>query len=119
MNILPRISNVLFFKNSNINNFFGDCVILSCNRFVLIVSRLSLCLVCLFPKDEFEALFRRYDPEASFLYLKTFRRAKVKMTTSEASLIARVQMHKHLLSCGTEIKCYFAQVSEISMFAQG
>lgn len=60
-------------------------------------------------KEEFEAAFRGIDSEASFNYLKSFRRARVNFTTLDLTLHARHKFNNTEL-CGQTIKCYFAQL---------
>ncbi|KAK7107619.1 hypothetical protein V1264_015512 [Littorina saxatilis] len=60
-------------------------------------------------KEEFEAAFRSYDSDASFNYLKSFRRARVNFTSTESTVSARLKYHDTEL-CGQIIKCYFAQL---------
>ena len=63
-------------------------------------------------QEEFEAAFRTEDRNATFNYLKSFRRARVNFTSTEATVAARLKFHETEL-CGQVIKCYFAQVCEI------
>lgn len=58
---------------------------------------------------EFESLFRKYDETASFLYLRSFRRARVNFSTPEMAATARIHLHE-LELFGKRVKCYFAQV---------
>ena len=58
---------------------------------------------------EFESLFRKYDDTASFLYLKSFRRARVNFSTPEMAATARIHLNEVELY-GKRVKCYFAQV---------
>lgn len=58
---------------------------------------------------EFESLFRKYDETASFLYLRSFRRARVNFSTPEMAATARIHLHE-LELYGKRVKCYFAQV---------
>ena len=62
-------------------------------------------------QDEFEAAFRTEDSEATFNYLKSFRRARVNFSSTEATVAARLKFHEREV-CGQHIKCYFAQVCE-------
>nr|CAG4645872.1 EOG090X0FJX [Lynceus sp. MCZ IZ 141354] len=59
-------------------------------------------------KTEFEALFRFYDPEAEFRYLKSFRRARVDCTNAAAASKARTHLHQTPLN-GCHMNCYFSQ----------
>uniref|UniRef100_A0A8W8JCX0 Calcipressin-2 n=1 Tax=Magallana gigas TaxID=29159 RepID=A0A8W8JCX0_MAGGI len=59
-------------------------------------------------KVEFESLFRKYDETASFLYLRSFRRARVNFSTPEMAATARIHLHE-LELYGKRVKCYFAQ----------
>lgn len=58
-------------------------------------------------KDEFEELFRVYDPEIVVLYLKFFQRVRITFTTSFAALQARLHLHEYPFA-GSSIKVYFA-----------
>lgn len=58
---------------------------------------------------EFESLFRKYDETASFLYLRSFRRARVNFSTPEMAATARIHLHE-LELFGKRVNCYFAQV---------
>lgn len=60
-------------------------------------------------KQEFEAIFRSYDAEATFNYLKSFRRARVNFSSPEATVAARLERHNTEL-CGQCVKCYFARI---------
>ncbi|XP_025096872.1 calcipressin-1-like isoform X2 [Pomacea canaliculata] len=60
-------------------------------------------------KSEFEAAFKEYDSGATFNYLKSFRRARVNFSTTEATVQARLGLNDKVV-CGQPIKCYFAQV---------
>lgn len=75
----------------------------------LIVTNLDECIFddvnC---KAEFESLFRQYDNKASFLYLRSFRRARVNYSTPEMAAAARIHFHEVELF-GKRVKCYFAQ----------
>ncbi|XP_022294304.2 calcipressin-2-like isoform X1 [Crassostrea virginica] len=75
----------------------------------LIVTNLEECIFddvnC---KAEFESLFRKYDDSASFLYLKSFRRARVNFSTPEMAATARIHLNEVELY-GKRVKCYFAQ----------
>ncbi|UJR09358.1 hypothetical protein I4U23_013602 [Adineta vaga] len=58
-------------------------------------------------KDEFEELFRVYDPQIIVLYLKFFRRVRITFTSSSNALQARLHVHERLFH-GTTFKTYFA-----------
>lgn len=59
-------------------------------------------------KDKFEDLFRSFDDEATFLYMKSFRRARVNMSSSHAAAMARIHLHAFPFGDGA-INCYFSQ----------
>lgn len=65
------------------------------------------CILCF--QSEFEAAFKEYDSGATFNYLKSFRRARVNFSTTEATVQARLGLNDKVV-CGQPIKCYFAQV---------
>lgn len=62
-------------------------------------------------KEEFETLFREFDSEAEFLYLKTFRRARIIFDFPRSATRARICLHERTFH-GATIKCYFAQPVE-------
>ncbi|XP_076445020.1 calcipressin-3-like isoform X2 [Babylonia areolata] len=64
-------------------------------------------------KEEFKAAFRNQDPEATFNFLKSFRRARVNFSSTEATVATRLERHNTQL-CGQDIKCYFARVPKMS-----
>lgn len=59
-------------------------------------------------RASFENLFRNYDSNASFQYLKSFRRARVVFGSTIAAAKARIKLHQQTVH-GKAIKCYFAQ----------
>ncbi|XP_064628676.1 calcipressin-1-like isoform X2 [Lineus longissimus] len=59
-------------------------------------------------KQYFERLFKEFDPDATFQYLKSFRRARVNFNSQMAALRARIQLDEMLIE-GKKIKCFFAQ----------
>ena len=63
-------------------------------------------------QEDFEAAFQTEDSDATFNYLKSFRRARVNFTSTEATVAARLKFHQTEL-CGQCVKCYFAQVCKI------
>jgi hypothetical protein len=67
---------------------------------------------CFIFQAEFESLFRKYDERASFLYLRSFRRARANFSTPEMAATARIHLHE-LEIHGKRVKCYFAQVIAI------
>ncbi|KAA0722729.1 Calcipressin-1 Down syndrome critical region protein 1 [Triplophysa tibetana] len=59
-------------------------------------------------KVQFEALFREFDPGASFQFFKSFRRVRINFTDVLAAAEARVKLHKSDFN-GKEMRLYFAQ----------
>ncbi|XP_003746523.1 calcipressin-2 [Galendromus occidentalis] len=59
-------------------------------------------------RNDFESIFRNFDGDATFQYLKSFRRVRVNFTSSQAAAEARIQCHD--LKFGeNRLACYFAQ----------
>ncbi|CAF0989764.1 unnamed protein product [Rotaria sordida] len=58
-------------------------------------------------KDEFEQLFRVYDPNIIVLYLKFFQRVRITFTSPHNALQARLHLHEYPFH-GTIFKTYFA-----------
>ncbi|CAF1620297.1 unnamed protein product, partial [Didymodactylos carnosus] len=56
---------------------------------------------------EFEAIFRRYDPNIIVLYLKFFQRVRITFTNSLNALHARINVHECNFH-GSKFKTYFA-----------
>lgn len=65
-------------------------------------------------QDEFELLFREFDHEANFLYMKSFRRARIVFDFPRSATRARICLHQ-ITFRGSTIKCYFAQVNGFLM----
>ncbi|XP_055062193.1 calcipressin-1 isoform X1 [Paramisgurnus dabryanus] len=59
-------------------------------------------------KEQFEALFRQFDPSTSFQFFKSFRRVRINFTDVLAAAEARVKLHKSDFN-GKEMRLYFAQ----------
>ncbi|XP_051559137.1 calcipressin-1-like isoform X2 [Myxocyprinus asiaticus] len=59
-------------------------------------------------REQFEALFRAFDPGTSFQFFKSFRRVRINFTDSLAAADARVKLHKSDFN-GKEMRLYFAQ----------
>nr|XP_021326477.1 LOW QUALITY PROTEIN: calcipressin-1 [Danio rerio] len=59
-------------------------------------------------KEQFEALFRAFDPGTSFQFFKSFRRVRINFTDALAAAEARVKLHKSDFN-GKEMRLYFAQ----------
>ncbi|ERL91115.1 hypothetical protein D910_08456 [Dendroctonus ponderosae] len=59
-------------------------------------------------KREMENLFKIYDPEVTFHWLKSFRRLRVNFATPLAAVTARIQLHQYKFN-DSVITCYFAQ----------
>lgn len=62
-------------------------------------------------KDEFEMMFREFDAEANFLYMKSFRRARIVFDFPRSATRARICLHQRNF-LGSTIKCFFAQPVE-------
>ncbi|XP_059409468.1 calcipressin-1 isoform X1 [Carassius carassius] len=59
-------------------------------------------------KEQFEALFRAFDPSTSFQFFKSFRRVRINFTDALTAAEARVKLHKSDFN-GKEMRLYFAQ----------
>lgn len=59
-------------------------------------------------KSEMEKLFRLYDPDVTFQWLRSFRRLRVNFKTPLAAASARIQLHQYKVN-ESIITCYFAQ----------
>ena len=55
-------------------------------------------------------MFRVFDEDASFQYLKCFRRVRVNYILPDAAVKARIHLHETQI-CGQVSKCFFVQVS--------
>ncbi|XP_064602440.1 calcipressin-2-like [Liolophura sinensis] len=69
-------------------------------------------------KAEFEATFRQYHPDATFNYLKSFRRARVNYTSAAVATRARIHFNENQI-CGKTVKCYFVQPKSEQMSNTG
>ncbi|XP_043102377.1 calcipressin-1 isoform X2 [Puntigrus tetrazona] len=80
-----------------------------CNNFCLVASPVDL-EVFSRPqiREQFEALFRSFDPGTSFQFFKSFRRVRINFTDALAAAEARVKLHKSDFN-GKEMRLYFAQ----------
>lgn len=59
-------------------------------------------------QERFEAIFQAYDADATFQYLKSFRRVRVNFTTPQRAAEARIRCHG--LKFGeNRLACYFTQ----------
>uniref|UniRef100_A0A673N9F0 Uncharacterized protein n=1 Tax=Sinocyclocheilus rhinocerous TaxID=307959 RepID=A0A673N9F0_9TELE len=87
------------------------CIFLYCD---CLVSSQSSYLTCFFlilrHQEQFEALFRAFDPSTSFQFFKSFRRVRINFTDALAAAEARVKLHKSDFN-GKEMRLYFAQVN--------
>ncbi|XP_039504241.1 calcipressin-1 isoform X2 [Pimephales promelas] len=59
-------------------------------------------------REQFEALFRAFDPDTSFQFFRSFRRVRINFTNALAAAEARVKLHKSDFN-GKEMRLYFAQ----------
>ncbi|XP_031332174.1 uncharacterized protein LOC116162658 isoform X2 [Photinus pyralis] len=59
-------------------------------------------------KTELEELFRMYDSEVTFQWLRSFKRLRVNFQTPLAAASARIQLHQYPIK-ESVITCYFAQ----------
>lgn len=59
-------------------------------------------------KRELEDLFRLYDEDVTFQWLRSFRRLRVNFQTPFAAASARIQLHQYKIN-ESVITCYFAQ----------
>lgn len=59
-------------------------------------------------RREFEAVFRTFDENATFQYLKSFRRVRVNFTSPQAAAEARIRCHEVKFG-ENRLACYFAQ----------
>ncbi|OQR77778.1 calcipressin-2-like [Tropilaelaps mercedesae] len=59
-------------------------------------------------RTEFEEIFRAFDADATFQYLKSFRRVRVTFTTPQIALEARIRCHEVKFG-ENRLVCYFAQ----------
>lgn len=70
-------------------------------------------------KDAFETLFRSFDGESHFVYLRSFRRVQVRMSSPNAALLARIRtqgwtlppdlLGEGELESSEGIRCFFGQ----------
>ena len=61
-------------------------------------------------QQDFESVFREFEGDAAFHYLKSFRRARVTFVSPISAAKARIHLNEGTV-CGKTIKCYFAQVA--------
>ncbi|XP_071136508.1 calcipressin-2-like [Mytilus galloprovincialis] len=59
-------------------------------------------------KTKLEDVFRVFDEDASFQYLKCFRRVRVNYILPDAAVKARIHLHETQI-CGQVSKCFFVQ----------
>ncbi|KAF2900327.1 hypothetical protein ILUMI_05862 [Ignelater luminosus] len=64
--------------------------------------------ICPEKKEELEELFRIYDPQVTFQWLRSFKRVRVNFQTPLAAASARIQLHQYKIN-ESVITCYFAQ----------
>ncbi|KAK9871388.1 hypothetical protein WA026_011643 [Henosepilachna vigintioctopunctata] len=59
-------------------------------------------------KEEMENLFREFDKDVTFQWLRSFRRLRVNFKTPLAAASARIKLHQYKIN-ESVITCYFAQ----------
>ncbi|XP_056648705.1 protein sarah [Diorhabda carinulata] len=59
-------------------------------------------------KRDLEDLFKKYDPNVTFQWLRSFRRLRVNFKTPFAAASARIELHQYKIN-ESVITCYFAQ----------
>lgn len=59
-------------------------------------------------KRDLEELFKKYDPNVTFHWLRSFRRLRVNFKTPFAAASARIELHQYKMN-ESVITCYFAQ----------
>lgn len=59
-------------------------------------------------KKEMEDLFRNFDDDVTFQWLRSFKRLRVNFQTALAAASARIQLHQYKIN-ESVITCYFAQ----------
>ncbi len=74
------------------------------------VQLFDMLFLILHHQEQFEALFRAFDPGTSFQFFKSFRRVRINFTDALAAAEARVKLHKSDFN-GKEMRLYFAQVN--------
>lgn len=60
-------------------------------------------------RSDFEALFRQYDQNITFRYLKSFKRVRLDFSSAHRAELARQNLHNYRLGC-SQIKCYHVQI---------
>ncbi|XP_059408247.1 calcipressin-1-like isoform X2 [Carassius carassius] len=84
-----------------------------CNSYCLVATPVDHEIFCRPQiREQFEALFREFDPSTSFQFFKSFRRVRINFTNALAAAEARVKLHKSDFN-GKEMRLYFAQVVHI------
>ena len=79
-----------------------------------------MCLVLIFAlfssfQSNFETMFREYEPNATFHYLRSFRRVRVDFEAHLAASSAKLSLDGTPLG-NNVIHCYFLQVKTIKAF---
>ncbi|KAG9508657.1 Calcipressin-2 [Fragariocoptes setiger] len=64
-------------------------------------------------KDEFEAIFRHYDPNVIFRYLRSFKRVRLDFNDPNAAALALNQRAEYRFGSSV-FKCYAAQIMKIN-----
>jgi calcipressin-3 len=57
---------------------------------------------------QFEHIFLDLDKDVTFVYLKSFKRARLQFSSSDYAAIARIR-YDGVVVCGQSIRCYFIQ----------
>ncbi|RUS85599.1 hypothetical protein EGW08_006611 [Elysia chlorotica] len=61
----------------------------------------------------FEKIFLDIDSEATFIYLKNFKRVRIQFSSADTAGIARIK-NDGANVCGQQIRCYFFQIRTVS-----
>lgn len=69
-------------------------------------------------RSTFESLFRQYDQNITFRYLKSFKRVRLDFSTAHQAELARSNLHNYRLG-NSQIKCYHLQIIKPSSIGLG